>query len=135
MANAKTLAKKAERARLAGRPASVAVAGAFGERCHAINALLAKRYGSPSRVEAPEPLADGRDGVSFVRVVLRGAQRVGRFKTSVHRRYIETTPDDLVAEHIARAQEAALDDYLRKELGNSRLKVAIEDERAYREKS
>lgn len=125
MANAKTLAKKAERARLNGAPSKLGIGGDLGDRCKAITALLAESYGNPKRVEAAE-----REGnlVRFVRVVLLRGAPVARFKTSISVEHIAVVSNARIASEVARLSQAALNEYALKPLGNSRVKVAIEDE-------
>lgn len=125
MASSKTIAKKLERARLNGTPSKLGIGGDLGDRCKAITALLAKRYGHVRRVEAAE-----REGgaVRFVRVVLLHGKPVARFKTSVGVEHIMGASDEQIAEHVARLSRSALNEYALKPLGNSRVKVAIEDE-------
>lgn len=132
MASPKTLAKKQERARLAGKP--LAKAAPLPERAREkaaeVTALLGKRLGSPSRVRPAEPRPDGY--IAFVRVVLSGASAVGAFKLDVDIDHLLATAAENVAERVHELTDVLLRQYLEKPLGNSRMKVAIEDEFTYR---
>jgi hypothetical protein len=135
MVSPKTLAKKQERARLAGKPyvKAAPLPEHVEKRAREVTAALAKRLGSPSRVRAPELRPDGY--IAIVRIVLRGASPVGAFKLDVDIEHMLATPVEAVAERVHDLTDQQMRQYLEKPLANSRMKVAIEDEFAYREQN